>query len=67
MKIYYRGYVINENPLVGPGCMVQGTRPERKTLTVENDPRSAMRWVDHEVVRRRVEAAGWLSQRALSA
>ena len=30
MKIYYRGYLINENPLAGPGCMVHGTRPERR-------------------------------------
>ena len=65
MKIYYRGYLINENPLAGPGCMVHGTRPERKTLTTEDTPRSAMRWIDREVVRRRVEAAGWLTPRAV--
>ncbi len=60
MKIYYRGYLINENYLAGPGCMVHGTRPERRTLTHEENPRSAMRWIDREVLKKRVEAAGWL-------
>ncbi|MYC35652.1 MAG: hypothetical protein F4X66_01865 [Chloroflexi bacterium] len=65
MKIYYRGYLINENPLAGPGCMVHGTRPERLTLTTEENSRSAMRWIDREVLRQRVEAAGWFSPQAL--
>lgn len=59
MKIYYRGYLINENHLAGPGCMVHGTRPERKTLTIEDDSRSAMRWIDREVLRCKVRASGW--------
>ena len=63
MKIYYRGYLINENYLAGPGCMVHGTRPERRTLTHEENPRSAMKWIDREVIRRQVEAAGWLPVR----
>lgn len=67
MKIYYRGYLINENHLAGPGCMVHGTRPERKTLAFEDSPRSAMRWIDRDVIRHRVENAGWLSPRAVSA
>ena len=67
MKIYYRGYLINENYLAGPGCMVHGTRPERRTLTFEDSPRSAMRWIDRDVIRQRVEDAGWSSPRALSA
>ena len=65
MKIYYRGYLINENPLAGPGCMVHGTRPERRTLTTEETSRSAMQWIDRDVIRQRVEAAGWFSPQAL--
>lgn len=65
MKIYYRGYLINENPLAGPGCMVHGTRPERQTLTTEETSRSAMQWIDRDVIRQRVEAAGWFSPQAL--
>ena len=67
MKIYYRGYLINENPLAGPGCMVHGTRPERRTLTTEKSSRSAMIWIDREVIRERVQATGWLSFQAASA
>lgn len=65
MKIYYRGYLINENPLAGPGCMVHGTRPERLTLTTEENSRSAMQWIDRDVIRQKVEAAGWFSPQAL--
>ena len=67
MKIYYRGYLINENPLAGPGCMVHGTRPERLTLTTEENSRSAMQWIDRDVIRQKVEAAGWFSPQALRA
>ena len=67
MKIYYRGYLINENPLAGPGCMVHGTRPERRSLVMEDNTRSAMRWIDHEVLRQRVQDAGWLNSRSVSA
>ena len=67
MKIYYRGYLINENPLAGPGCMVYGTRPERRTLVSEESPRSAMRWIDREVIRQRVQDAGWLGSGAVLA
>ena len=63
MKIYYRGFLINENYLAGPGCMVHGTRPERRTLTLEDNSRSAMRWIDREVIKQQVEAAGWLPVR----
>ena len=65
MKIYYRGYLINENPLAGPGCMVHGKRPERTTLTTEENSRSAMQWIDRDVIRQKVEAAGWFSPQAL--
>ena len=67
MKIYYRGYLINENPLAGPGCMVHGTRPERRTLVFEESTKSAMLWIDRDVIRRRVQDAGWLPSRAVSA
>ena len=60
MKIYYRGYLINENYLAGPGCMVHGTRPERRTLTTEENSRSAMRWIDRDVLRSKVRDSGWL-------
>lgn len=60
MRVYYRGYVINElHPQ--QECMVQGRRPQRETLALENDLRTAMRWVDHDVIRQRVVAAGWLA------
>ena len=67
MKIYYRGYLINENPLAGPGCMVHGTRPERRTLALEDSTRSAMLWIDRDVIRQRVRDAGWLPSQAVSA
>ena len=53
MKIYYRGYVINGDDTQEPGCTVQGMRPERRTLAFEASPRSAMRWVDREVIKHR--------------
>ena len=65
MKIYYRGYLINENPLAWSGCVVHGTRPERLTLTTEENSRSAMQWIDRDVIRQKVEAAGWFSPQAL--
>ena len=66
MKIYYRGYVINQEHEEAR-CTVQGTRPERAMLAFAADAQGAMRWVDRDVIRQRVEDAGWLSSRALSA
>ena len=66
MKIYYRGYVINGDDTQEPGCTVQGMRPDRRTLAFEASPRAAMRWIDRDVIRQRVEDAGWLSVRAQS-
>lgn len=66
MKIYYRGYVINEDTSLEPGCTVQGMRPERRTLAIEDNPRAAMRWIDRDVIRQKVADAGWLTQGALS-
>ena len=42
MKIYYRGYVINED-YPKEECAVQGVRPERRTLVFVNNSRAAMR------------------------
>ena len=67
MKIYYRGYLIIGDSFQTPGCTVQGTRPERETLAVEDSPRAAMHWIDRDVLRRKVRAAGWLSHQPLSA
>ena len=66
MKIYYRGYVINED-YPEERFIVQGRRPERATLSFADNPQSAMRWIDRAVLLQRVEDAGWLSPWALSA
>ena len=60
MKIYYRGYLISKVELPEQGCMVQGRRPQRETLAFEGSTMSAMKWIDRDVMRHRVEAAGWL-------
>lgn len=60
MKIFYRGYVISQVESPEGGCTVEGRRPERTQLAFESDARSAMRWVDHDVIRHRVAEAGWL-------
>ena len=61
MKIFYRGYVINKAESPDDGCTVQGRRPQRAPIAFENNPRSAMRWVDHDVIRQKVTDAGWVS------
>ena len=67
MKIFYRGYVISKVESPEVGCSVEGRRPQRAPVAFENNPRSAMRWVDHDVVRQRVSEAGWLSSGLRSA
>ena len=65
MKIYYRGYVINqEHPEAR--CTVQGRRPERAMVAFSADAQGAMRWVDREVIRQKVKDEGWLPRWALS-
>ena len=60
MRIYYRGYlIIKEFP--EEECRVQGKRPAREPLAFEHNPRAAMRWIDRDVIRQRVKAAGWLT------
>ena len=66
MRIYYRGYVINEE-YPQRECAVEGRRPERETLVLEDNPRAAMRWIDHDVIRQQVLATGWPEARALAA
>ena len=66
MKIFYRGYIISQVESPGGGCTVEGRRPERSQVAFESDPRSAMRWVDHDVIRQRVAEAGWLSAKTIS-
>ena len=61
MKIFYRGYVISKMESPDAGCTVEGRLPGRAAVAFESNPRSAMRWVDHDVVRQRVSEAGWLS------
>ena len=60
MKIFYRGYVISKVDFPEAGCTVEGRLPQRTPVAFESNPRSAMRWVDHDVVRQRVSEAGWL-------
>ena len=67
MKIYYRGYVISKVETPEEGCIVQGLRPKRETLGFHSCSKSAMRWVDRDVIRQKVEDAGWLAPSALSA
>ena len=59
MKIFYRGYVISQVKSPEGGCAVEGRRPERLQVAFKSDRRSAMRWVDHDVIRHRVAEAGW--------
>ncbi len=66
MKIYYRGYVINqEHPEAR--CTVLGTRPDRAMQAFATSPQGAMRWIDRDVIRQQIEDTGWLSPRYLPA
>ena len=67
MKIYYRGYLISRIDHPGLGCTVFGRRPERNTLATEGDTRLAMHWIDRDVIRRKVQDAGWVTPQAVSA
>ena len=50
MKIYYRGYVINEE-IRSISYSVYGQRPERPELTARSTSREAMEWIDNNVKR----------------
>jgi hypothetical protein len=67
MKIYYRGYVISKVEFPEVGFSVEGLRPERDTLAVLSGARSAMHWIDRDVIRHKVAEAGWYTPTALSA
>ena len=67
MKIFYRGYVISKVDSPKEGCRVDGLRPERKTLATQTSTRSAMQWIDRDVIRRKVVEAGWYTPTILSA
>lgn len=50
MKIYYRGYVIDEE-FRSSGYTVYGRRPERNEITNHVDAQKAMKWIDGDVTR----------------
>jgi len=57
MKIYYRGYVIDEE-IPSISYSVHGRRPERQELTARSTSREAMEWIDGDVKRNAIlEAA----------
>ncbi len=59
MRIFYRGYVIDQGQSPDPAFTVLGLRPARETVALHDTPRSAMRWIDHQVTRQKVIEAGW--------
>ena len=50
MRIYYRGYVIDEE-IPAISYSVYGRRPERPELTAMSTTRQAMEWIDGDVKR----------------
>ena len=50
MRIYYRGYVIDEE-IRSISYAVYGRRPERPELTARSTTREAMEWIDGNVKR----------------
>ena len=50
MRIYYRGYVIDEE-IRSISYSVYGQRPERPELTAKSTSREAMQWIDNNVKR----------------
>ena len=50
MKIFYRGYVIEEE-IRSISYSVYGRRPERPELTAKGSSREAMKWIDGNVNR----------------
>ena len=48
MKIFYRGYVIDEE-IRSISYSVYGRRPERPELTAKGSSREAMEWIDVNV------------------
>ena len=58
MKIYYRGYVIDEEFRFS-GYTVYGRRPERTEIANHVDAQKAMKWIDGDVTRGLVNSQGW--------
>ena len=56
MKIFYRGYVIDEE-IRSISYSVYGRRPERPELTAKGSSREAMEWIDGNVRRDDILAA----------
>jgi hypothetical protein len=50
MRIYYRGYVIDEE-IPSISYSVYGRRPKRPELTAKSTTRQAMEWIDGDVKR----------------
>ncbi len=50
MRIYYRGYVIDEE-IPSISYSVYGRRPKRLELTAKSTSRQAMEWIDGDVKR----------------
>ena len=50
MKIFYRGYLIDEE-IRSISYSVYGRRPERHELTARSTSREAMEWIDGNVKR----------------
>lgn len=50
MRIYYRGYIIEEE-IRSISYSVYGQRPERPELIGRSTPREAMEWIDNDVKR----------------
>ena len=59
MRIFYRGYVIDQIQSPDSSFTVLGLRPARETVALHDTPRSAMRWIDRQVTKQRVIEAGW--------
>ena len=58
MRIYYRGYVIDEE-IRSNSYTVYGKRPERPEMTAHADTQKAMKWIDGDVIRGLVDSQGW--------
>jgi hypothetical protein len=56
MKIFYRGYLIDEE-IRSISYSVYGRRPERHELTARSTSREAMEWIDGNVKREAILGA----------
>lgn len=56
MRIYYRGYVIDEE-IPSISYSVYGCRPERSELTTRSTTREAMHWIDGDAKREAILGA----------